>query len=376
MRQSREVKTLEAAFAARRPRRRLGLSAGERQGRHQRDGPARHPGCRGQGRRAKRRPGRGDAPDAGRRGRQLADAQAKQEELRKTEIAFHRKFKEKGGQELPEGGVENIEAVYEPVLFDPDRSFSADDQPTDYVPGLRTWSDTYAQHVELTKVIDACFSTHPSLYALSRADPGGAKAVGAATASPEQARKTLGDELRTVRQNIAKAHDLVPSLALQMTPIHDQLLKDSVGAHVSLKRDWSNVFLKPVGDDVVAQQQPGPWWQQLGAMTLEGAAYVVVGLATGGIGPVLLAGSQAAISVAKYQALETLSRSNVTPETQMITDGEVNAAAVAAVISVAWRSWPPWAPPAQLSPPAWPARRAERWPRSWARTSPATCCWS
>ena len=265
----------------------------------------------------------------------LADAQARRQELRKTEIAFHRKFVEKGGKELPEGGVENLEEVYEPVLFDPDALFSAADQPTDYVPGLRTWADTYAQHVELTKVIDACFTTHPSLYALSRADPGGAKAGGAATASPEQARTTLGDELRTVRQNIAKAHDLVPSLALQMTPIHDQLLKNSLGAHVSLKRNWANVFLKPVGDDVVAQQQPGPWWQQLGVMALEGAAFVVVGLATGGIGPVLLAGGQAAISVAKYQALETLSRANVTPETEMIKDGEVNAAAVAAVINVA-----------------------------------------
>ncbi len=265
----------------------------------------------------------------------LAEAQARREDLRRTEIAFHRKFVEKGGQTLPEGGVENLEEIYEPVLFDPDASFSAADQPTDYVPGLRTWADTYAQHVALTRVIEACFTAHPSLYALSRADNSGAKAGGAAAASPDQARTTLGDELRTVRQNIAKAHDLVPSLALQMTPIHDQLLKDSVGAHVSLKRNWSSVFHKPLGDDVVAQQQPGPWWQQLGVMALEGAAFVVVGLATGGIGPVLLAGGQAAISVGRYQALETLSRSNVTPETEMIKDGEVNAAAVAAVINVA-----------------------------------------
>jgi hypothetical protein len=69
-------------------------------------------------------------------------------------------------------------------------------------------------------------------------------------------------------------------------------------------------------------------------MTLEGAAFVVVGLATGGIGPVLLAGGQAAISVAKYQALETTSRANVTSGTTMISNGEVDAAAVAAVISV------------------------------------------
>lgn len=264
----------------------------------------------------------------------LADAQARREELKQTEIAYHRKFVEKGGQTLPEGGVENLEEVYEPVFFDPDRSFSAADQPTDYVPGLKTWTDTYAQHVQLTKVIDACFTTHPALYALSRADSGGAKASAAAKASPEQARQKLGDELRTVRENIAKAKGLVPSLALQMTPIHDQLLKNSFGAKVNLKHNWSNIFLRPLGEDVVAQQQPGPWWQQLGVMALEGAAFVVVGLATGGIGPVLLAGGQAAISVAKYQALETLSRANATPETQMIKDGEVSAAAVAAVMSV------------------------------------------
>lgn len=265
----------------------------------------------------------------------LAEAQTKREELRKTEIAFHRKFVEKDGQTLPEGGVENLAEIYEPVYFDPDRSFAASDQPTDYVPGLRSWPDTYAQHVELTKVIDACFTTHPALYALSRADPGGGKAGTAAKASPEQARQTLGDQLRAVRDNIVKAHDLVPSLALQMTPIHDQLLKNSISAHVGLSRDWSSVFLKPVGDDVVAQQQPGPWWEQLGVMALESAAFVVVGLATGGIGPLLLAGAQAAISVAKYQALETLSRANVTPGTTMIKDGDVDSAAVAAVINVA-----------------------------------------
>lgn len=264
----------------------------------------------------------------------LGEAQDKREALRATEIAFHRKSVAKGGSELPEGGVDNLEEVYEPVSFDPDRPFSAADQPTDYVPGLRTWNETYAQHVQLTKVIDACFTTHPSLYALSRAEKGGAKASAAAKASPEQARKTLGNELRTVRENIAKAHDLVPTAALQMTPIHDQLLKNQLGTRVNLSRDWSNVFLRPVGNDVVAQQQPGPWWQQFGAMALEGAAYVVVGLATGGIGPVLLAGGQAAISVGKYQALEALSRSNVTPDTEMIKDAEVNAAAVGAVMSV------------------------------------------
>jgi hypothetical protein len=334
MRQSREVKTLEAAFAldvrdvawaylrendavVANELRRLGIAEAD---------------------------GKVVAPSAGQAAElrrtqeaaaKLADAQGKREELRKTEIAYHRKFVEKGSATLPEGGVANLEAVYEPVLFDPDRPFSAADQPTDYVPGLRTWSQTYAQHVSLTNVIRACFTAHPALYALSRADNSGAKAAGAARATPEQARKTLGDELRTVRQNIAKAHDLVPALALQMTPIHDQLLKNSIGAKANLKRDWSNVFLRPLGNDVVAQQQPGPWWRQLGVMALEGAAFVVVGLATGGIGPVLPAGGQAAISVAKYQALETASRANVTPETEMIKDGEVNAAAVAAVINVA-----------------------------------------
>lgn len=265
----------------------------------------------------------------------LAEAQTQREELRRTEIAFHRKFVEKGGQTLPEGGVNDLSEIYDPVYFDPDRSFAASEQPTDYVPGLRSWSDTYAQHVELTKVIDACFTTHPALYALSRADPGGGKAGAAAKASPEQALQTLGEQLRAVRANIVKAHDLVPALALQMTPIQDQLLKNTTGAHVTLSRDWSSVFLKPVGDDVVAQQQPGPWWEQLGVMALESAAFVVVGLATGGMGPVLLAGAQAAISVAKYQALETLSRANVTPGTTMIKDGDVDSAAVAAVINVA-----------------------------------------
>ena len=121
-----------------------------------------------------------------------------------------------------------------------------------------------------------------------------------------------------------------------MTPIQQQLLTGTVGSAAALKRDWSKPpFLHSLGEDVVAQQQPGPWWQQLGAASLEAAAYVVVGLATGGIGPVLLAGGQAAISIGKYQALEAASRSNVTADTVLIKDGEVQAAAVEAGMSVA-----------------------------------------
>ena len=265
----------------------------------------------------------------------LAEAQAKREELRKTEIAFHRRSVKRGGTELPEGGVENVEQIEEPVFFDPDHRFDAASQPTDYVPGLMTWEEAYSEYVELTNVIKAYFIVHPSLYALSRSADTGAEASGTATASAEQARQTLGAQLRTVRENIAKTRDLVPALAPQMTQIQSQLLSGTVGAPITLKQDWSQPFLHSLGQDVVAQQQPGPWWLQLGLTGLEAAAYVVTGLATAGIGPVLLAGGQAAISIGQYQALEAASRANVTPDTVLIQGGQVVAAAVEAVIAVA-----------------------------------------
>jgi hypothetical protein len=90
-------------------------------------------------------------------------------------------------------------------------------------------------------------------------------------------------------------------------------LRENEGVVTAEMQRLGNSFLKPLGDDVVAQQQPGPWREQLGVMALESAAFVVVGLATGGIGAVMLAGGQAAISVARYQALETASRANATP---------------------------------------------------------------
>jgi hypothetical protein len=263
----------------------------------------------------------------------LSDAQKNRENLRQTEVAYHRKVVESGGSELPEGGADNVENMYEPVLFDPDNQFDASSQPTDYEPGLKTWEDTNKLWVQLSNVISAYLSTNPALYALVGSDQSGESAGSVATVSPQQARKTIGDQLRTVRANIEKTRPMVPGLALQMTPIQEQMLANSVAANFHLGRDWSQTSLHEIGEDVAAQQQPGPWWQQLGLAALEMAAYVVSGLATGGIGPLLLAGGQAAISIGKYQALEAASHATVTPDTVLVKQGEVDAAAVEAVIA-------------------------------------------
>ena len=263
----------------------------------------------------------------------LSEAQKNREDLRKTEVAYHRKVVERGGSELPEGGADNVENMYEPVLFDPDNQFDAASQPTDYEPGLKTWDATNKLWVQLSNVISAYLSTNPALYALVGSDQSGQSAGSVATVSPQQARKTLGDQLRTVLANIEKTRPMVPGLALQMTPIQEQMLSNSVAANFHLGRDWSQTGPHEIGEDVATQQQPGPWWQQLGLAALEMAAYVVSGLVTGGIGPLLLAGGQAAISIGKYQALEAASHATVTPDTVLIKQGEVDAAAVEAVIA-------------------------------------------
>jgi hypothetical protein len=265
----------------------------------------------------------------------LEQAQKAREALRETVIAFHDKPVEKGGSELPEGGVENIEHTYEPVLFDPDRRFDAAEQPTDYLPGVRTWEETNEQQADLTNLIKAFFMAHPALYAISRGDGSGARAGAVNQATPAEARRLLGDQLRTVLQNIESARGVVATLALQMTPIQEQLLTGRIGARVDLKTDWSTPFRRPLGSYAQARQAPGPWWEELGAATLQAAAYAVVSLASGGMGAVLLAGGQAAISIGEYQALEAASRANVTPDTALITDGEVSAAACRAIMDVA-----------------------------------------
>jgi predicted RecB family endonuclease len=260
--------------------------------------------------------------------------QKQRDQLRTVEIAYHHTQVqvEMEGKDLPPGGAPGD--TYDPVYFDPDKKFELAGQP-DYVVGVKTWEETNGEYVNLTNSMNAYLSTNPALYALVRSDTAGTAAGTVATASPEQARKTLGEQLRSVRDNIAKTRPLVPGLALEMTPIQAQLLNHSVGASVSLKNDWSTAFLKPVGEDIAAQQQPGPWWQELGLAALEMAAYVVAGLATGGIGPLLLAGGQAAISIGHYEALAAASRANATPDTVLVKDGQVQAAEVEAVIATA-----------------------------------------
>jgi len=264
----------------------------------------------------------------------LSEVQKDREQLKTVEIAYHRKVVGQGSGELPPGGADNVENQYDPVYFDPDNRFDAASQPTDYEPGIKSWEETNQQHVELSNVITAYLTTNPALYALVGSDTSGQAASQVAKVAPEQARKQLGDQLQTVLQNIASTRSMVPTLALQMTPIQQQMLSNSIGASAHLNRDWSTPFLKSLGQDVAAQQEPGPWWQQLGMATLEMAAYVVSSIATGGIGPLLLAGGQAAISVGKYQALEAASHANVTPDTVLINNGAVDAAAVEATIAV------------------------------------------
>jgi hypothetical protein len=231
--------------------------------------------------------------------------------------------------------VENIEPV--PVLFDPDSRFDAADNPKDFMLGIRTWDETYKEHVELTNLVKTYYMAYPALYALvgAGADESGDKPAAVSKMTPEQARKQLGDALRDVRENISKTHGLVGGLVMKMTPIHDQMLSNHVGAGAAPKHDWSRPFFHSIAEDRLSEEQPGPWWQQLGAATLEAAAYVVVSLATGGLGAILLAGAQAALSIGKYQALEAAAKSAATPDTVLVQNGEVAAAAAEAVIATA-----------------------------------------
>ena len=266
----------------------------------------------------------------------LARAQKARQDLRKVEIAYSQtKFREQGGTELPQGGVENIEPI--PVLFDPDSRFDAADKPKEFLPGIRTWDETYKEHVELTNLIKTYYLAYPALYALVGAgsDESGARPEAVSKMTPEQARKDLGEALRDVRENIAKTHTLVGGLTMKMSPIHEQMLSGHIGAGAALNNDWTKPYFHSIAEDRLTEEQPGPWWQQLGVATLEAAAYVVVSLATGGLGAVLLAGAQAAISIGKYQALEAAAKSAATPDTVLVQNGEVAAAAAEAIIATA-----------------------------------------
>jgi hypothetical protein len=251
----------------------------------------------------------------------LAADQEALADLRKIKVGY-------GSAASAPGGTGAPEYVGKPVEFDPDRPPGS--MPAALDASMHRWEDVKKQHDALESLIRARLMVNPTLYAMAQGaqnDPGKAKTVSAGPQS--DALKTLGDGLKEVLVNIDKTRPLLSTLAKDLEPIHGQLMS---GVRVpAAERNWArSPFYAAIAADMVEERKPGPWWKELGLAAVEMGAYAVAGLATGGTAfAVALAAKgvmNTALAQGRSQALQAAYGASTTEESQLITEGQIDAA--------------------------------------------------
>jgi hypothetical protein len=242
--------------------------------------------------------------------------------------------------ELPPGGAGDPVQLGGPVQFDPDRPPAVGPQKFD--ANMKTWDDVKKEYDRLEGLIRARLMINPTLFPIARGaheDPTKAKTI--ATGPAPDALSTAGKGLKEVLDNIARTRPMLSTLAPDLEEIQGQLLSGSKTSPGGADRNWkSSPYYSPIADDLVDQHKPGPWWQQIGLASAEMGAYVVAGLATGGaalaIGLAAKGVASTALAQGRAEALAAAASTNVTEETSLITDGQVDEAKAEVIESAAF----------------------------------------
>ena len=262
----------------------------------------------------------------------LAADQEALADLRKIKVGYASVASASGGADGPP------EYISGEVEFDPDRP--PGHGPLQNDTHMRPWEVVKAQHDALEKLIHARLLINPTLYAVARGaheDPAKAKTV--STGNQADALRTLGDGLKEVLANINKTRPMLTVLAPDMEPIHGQLMAGTRTADQS--RNWQqSPFYATIAADMVDERKPGPWWQTVGLALAEMGAYAVAALATGGTALALGLAAKGAANVAMAQArsetLQAAHGATTTPETELITEGQVDEAKSAVIETAAF----------------------------------------
>ncbi|HEY0078531.1 MAG TPA: DUF4157 domain-containing protein [Pyrinomonadaceae bacterium] len=226
-----------------------------------------------------------------------------------------------------------------PMQFDPKRKPNYPLIGTEEPPGP-TWEEVKEQYDALTNVINGLASRYPSLFAVTRSE----RVKDVLTNDPEQARGVVEGVLREVLANIDETFvKLVPDGDIDyydLQPIHEQFFG---GMGAPSGNPWGRDFYKKVAKEDLEEHESRAFWEQLGLSTLAAAAFVVAEIATLGTATFFAAtavgttaaAAQVGASWEQYLDLSQTSRTNVTEETALVSEGQASAALVEAIINTA-----------------------------------------
>ncbi len=228
------------------------------------------------------------------------------------------------------GGVGYPTAKFNPA----DKPFKGPDG--DEEPAWPTWDEVNTQYQTVQVAIMQFIDAFPALYGLVSSDD----LEGFANIQDTMEAQTMvGGRLEEVYDNIQSTRPKIDNGDLDyrdVTPIHNQLFGGQVKGDSNT--DWSKDFYKWIGQDVLSDHESAEFWTAIGLGTAAAAAFVVATLASGGTAAVAFAvgvglgATQAGMSWEKYLDLAQAADTGLNRQTELVTDGQVNAALFAAVL--------------------------------------------
>jgi hypothetical protein len=223
--------------------------------------------------------------------------------------------------------------------FDPDHKPDYPPNPDDK---MASWEIVKVVDNKLVAALSALTARYPAIFALATESPGAAET--AATATPEQARAIVANSLTGLFARIEQTVPKIMSDDLDyrdLTPIHAQLFS---GKPSPSGVKWDESFAKWAAKDVLSDYEAKAFWISLGLTTLAAAAFIVAELATAGTATFFIAAgvavaasaTQAGISWERYLDLAGAADTSITPETSIVSHGQVDQALFTAIMDTAF----------------------------------------
>ncbi len=202
-----------------------------------------------------------------------------------------------------------------------------------------TWDETKRHWDEVASALAGITARSPTVYAAVASGRENVDAI--ATQTPAQARAVAQQVLTMLRSNINETIPKLDSGELDwrdLVPIHQQLT--NAQAHGASGVDWSTPFGRSVVTTVIGDHQTHEFWVSLGLGTLAAALFIVAEFATAGLATGALIGAgigigagQAVNSWNNWETLSTAAGSAATQGTQLVSQGQADAAEVEAIIN-------------------------------------------
>ncbi|HVK35207.1 MAG TPA: hypothetical protein VM428_06070 [Microlunatus sp.] len=247
---------------------------------------------------------------------------------------------------LPDGRTARGTDQTAQVRFDPDQPPPPQLIPLPGDPPERKWKTIKAGYDEGTGALRRLLSLHPRLYLLIRGnfEDTGKTGQAGADKSPGRAKTTdlVASELAGTLRDITIVRPMLgKELARELLPIHEQLKGGQTTSPRNPGRNWaSDPVWRAAADAYTDYNKPGPWWQTMGLAVAEAGVFILAGLATGGVGfaaaMAVKGGVEAAMAAGKSQVLSAAAGASVTPDTELVTAKQAEAAQTEAVVATAF----------------------------------------